>query len=269
MDYLFILGSPDIEMSYIEKLARSHGHEVAYAFANGRRVHAGNAYKATSCGVELEGVDNVVWVECGLTDPGYPRERIVDHHREGDPGYDMPPERYWQGSSLGQVCDLIAAKPSCELRLAAAADHCLGAAYQGLCPGVDPRELRAWRNRSRARWKGVDPKALAMQVDEGIEMVRALPTVTVGAHKFIDALDGTVPELSEVSAILGVPVMYGMQDGRSGRIKVGALNGTPEALTAWMEYAEHAMHLQDIYGSPIRGYAGGYLAASSLTRERR
>ena len=35
----------------------------------------------------------------------------------------------------------------------AAADHCLGAAYQGLCPGVDPDELMQWRVESRAKFQ--------------------------------------------------------------------------------------------------------------------
>ena len=90
-------------------------------------------------------------------------------------------------------------------------------------------------------------------------MLRALPVVRIGQHEFVDAMDGTVPELSEASAILALPVMYGMNDSRSGRIKVGVLNGTPEMLQAWMKYAEQVMDLEDVYGSPARGYAGGYL----------
>lgn len=37
-----------------------------------------------------------------------------------------------------------------DLVLIAAADHCLGAAYRGECPGVDPDELLAYRVHSRA-----------------------------------------------------------------------------------------------------------------------
>ncbi len=40
-----------------------------------------------------------------------------------------------------------------------------------------------------------------------------------------------------------------MNDVCYRRIKVGALNGSPEALTAWMNYAEHTMHLQGAYGA--------------------
>lgn len=37
------------------------------------------------------------------------------------------------------------------LVLAAAADHCLGAAYQGKCPGIDPEILMAWRIKTKAK----------------------------------------------------------------------------------------------------------------------
>ncbi len=260
MRYHFILGAPDIEMSYIERLVRSRGHGVAYAFADGRRVHAGNAYRATTCVSEAGQTDSIVWVECAMAEAVASRELVVDHHREGDPGYGLSAERFWQGSSLGQVCDLLGEDPTQDLLMAAAADHCLGAAYQGQCPGIAPKEMRAWRSNVLARWKGVDEATLQRRVEEGIELIRRCPVMMIRGHEFVDALDGSVPELSEVSAILGVPVMYGMNDVRSGRIKVGALNGSPEALAAWMQYAEHAMHLQDVYGDPVRGYAGGYMA---------
>src|SRR5690606_42081711 len=38
--------------------------------------------------------------------------------------------------------------------LAAAADHCLAAAYRGECPGVDPDALMRWRVESRAAFQG-------------------------------------------------------------------------------------------------------------------
>lgn len=41
-----------------------------------------------------------------------------------------------------------------ELIFAAAADHCLAAAYRGECPGVDPDALMRWRAESRAAFQG-------------------------------------------------------------------------------------------------------------------
>lgn len=52
-----------------------------------------------------------------------------------------------------------------DLVLCAAADHCLGAAYCGECPGVDPDALMRWRAQSRARHQG-------RSVDDVLELAR-------------------------------------------------------------------------------------------------
>src|SRR5690606_15369025 len=78
----------------------------------------------------------------------------IDHHNPGDPGYEMPPERYLEGASLGQTLGLLEVEPTPTQRLLAAADHCLTAAYQERCPGVDPRELLFLRASWRARVTG-------------------------------------------------------------------------------------------------------------------
>ena len=41
-----------------------------------------------------------------------------------------------------------------DLVLTSAADHCLGAAYRGECPGVDPDALMRWRVETRAKHQG-------------------------------------------------------------------------------------------------------------------
>ncbi|MFB8830644.1 hypothetical protein ACE0DR_17890 [Azotobacter sp. CWF10] len=260
MQYLFVLGARDPEMTIIEGLVHQAGHKVAYAMAGERRVHAGNAYAAERTSArpgQHRGL--VVWVECALADDSVPRDMVVDHHREGDPGFSIPPERFWEGASLGQVCSLLGVKPTRELRLAAAADHCLNAAYLGRCPGIAPEQMRAWRLASRAAWQKVSPEVLAERIEAAIAQLQSLERLRVGRFEFADALDREIPEISEASAILGIAVMYTLAEPRSGRIKVGALNGTPEMLEAWMEFARNVLDLADVYGSPVRGYAGGYL----------
>ncbi|MEE4465149.1 hypothetical protein V2S84_24010, partial [Azotobacter chroococcum] len=146
MQYLFVLGARDPEMVIIEGLVRSAGHKVAYAMAGERRVYAGNAYAAERTSARPgQHRGPVVWVECALADRAVPRDLVVDHHHAGDPGFSMPAERFWEGASLGQVCTLLGIEPTRELRLAAAADHCLNAAYLGRCPGIEVQEMRAWR----------------------------------------------------------------------------------------------------------------------------
>src|SRR5690606_24433639 len=55
----------------------------------------------------------------------------------------------WSGNYRGVVIpdDLV---------YTAAADHCLGAAYRGECPGVDPDALMHWRVAQRATFQGRD-----------------------------------------------------------------------------------------------------------------
>ena len=53
---------------------------------------------------------------------------------------------------------------------AAAADHCLGAAYRGECPGVDPDALMRWRVEQRATFQGRN----AGQILDDIERARDL-----------------------------------------------------------------------------------------------
>ncbi|MFC0666121.1 hypothetical protein ACFSKY_14425 [Azotobacter chroococcum] len=260
MQYLFVLGARDPEMVIIEGLVRNAGHKVAYAMAGERRVYAGNAYAAERTSARPgQQRGPVVWVECALADRAVPRDLVVDHHHAGDPGFSMPAERFWEGASLGQVCTLLGIEPTQELRLAAAADHCLNAAYLGRCPGITAQQMRAWRLASRAAWQKISPEVLAERIEAGIAQLRTLGRLRIGGFEFADALDRQIPEVAEASAILGVAVMYSLAEPRSGRTKVGALNGSPEMLEAWMAFARDVLDLADVYGSPLRGYAGGYL----------
>jgi len=143
MSHVFILGAPDAEMDAIEQLLKANGYPFAHALFEGRRVRAGNAYRADGTRVELARDLEPVFVECAV--PGIERNRVIDHHRAGDPGYDCGPSDYWAGSSLGQAYAFLGIDPTEEARIVAAADHCPAAAYRGLCPGVDPQALRLWR----------------------------------------------------------------------------------------------------------------------------
>lgn len=60
---------------------------------------------------------------------------------------------------------------------AAAADHCLPAAYRGECPGVDPDELMRWRVETRATHQGRPVEDILADVEEAIEEIRCAPTL--------------------------------------------------------------------------------------------
>jgi len=156
-DSTWILGAPDPEMAAVETLLVECGQRVVYAARDGRRVRGGDAYRADGV-IAPDGQaaacldDEVMLVECGGPVLDGLAAGRCDHHRPGDPGYGRPPEEYLPAASLGQVSARLGVDLDHEQRLVAAADHCLGAAYAGQCPGVDPDELGRYRARQRADW---------------------------------------------------------------------------------------------------------------------
>ncbi|WP_341304682.1 hypothetical protein [Pseudomonas sp. TMP25] len=255
MNYIFVLGADDPEMSAIERLCRERYYVVLYACVQGQRVHAGNAYQADF--VELQTYPGLipVWIEC--RSKNYQSHHIIiDHHRAGDSGYGFPPDQYWLGSSIGQLCALIGHERTDELSITAAADHCLSHAYKRLCPGVNPDALRNWRAKTRAQFQGIPVAKLEGQVEQAILMLRDKPIITINGETFIDAREGKIKEFSEAAAIIGESVMYELYDFKSKRIKVGVLGGESHKIIAWLKWADKT--LIDTYGDPQRGYAGGY-----------
>ena len=140
--------------------------------------------------------------------------------------------------------------------LAAAADHCLGHAHRYRCLGVLPKELQDWRIASRARRQGVPAQQLCHEVQRAITTLKTLPVAEIQGYVFRVA-ETPIKELKEASAILGEAVIYSQQDYRSGRLKVAVRNGGRKQIQSWMEWARDC--LNDVYGDPVRGFAGGYL----------
>lgn len=174
-----------------------------------------------------------------------------------------------------------------DLVLAAAADHCLGAAYAGQCPGVDPEELCRWRTAQRAAFQGrpvdavladVEATTMALRDAEWITLNRACPLC--GGHDlaagggsnpsgcFCDPADRPDavrdmrreppwPELPEAATRLRVAYMAGPLADRGGRRKY-VVSGPPETVSAFLSWAP-TQGLIDVYGAPARGFAGAYL----------
>jgi hypothetical protein len=286
---VLILGAADPEMETIERLAREAGCAVGYATHRGARVRPETAYQADGVeGMDLaaacDAAGLILVVECGpaaaCDDWGWIRTGLVpgredevdcaavvlrvDHHRPGDPGYGRPPAEYWQASSLGQVCAALDIEPADELRLVAAADHCLAAAYRGECPGVDPDELMAWRAASRARFQRRPVEAVLADVERAREALRAAPVIELAPGVTARDLRGqAVPELPEAAAREGI-CFVGEQRLPDGRVKIVHQCGTPFQVKAFMEQWAPAQGLVDIYGAPARGFAGGYLAKKEV-----
>lgn len=163
MSRLWILGAADPEMEAIEKLLAGAGEAFIYATSSGGRVHPANAYQADPIDLDPE-VCEIYLVECQVA--VVLPITVVDHHRPGDLGFGLPPEEFLAASSIGQVLRALGIEATKDHLLTAAADHCLGAAYRGECPGVDPDELMRWRAEGRAKFQGRSVDELLADVEQ-------------------------------------------------------------------------------------------------------
>ena len=258
----FVLGALDPEMHTIETLLLQEGRHFVHAKINGHRVVSGYAYAADELSGQVDWTQPVVCVECSVPMLHKDQHLVADHHKPGDPGYSLPAERYWEGSSLGQVCSMLSVAQNKTLSIIAASDHCLNHAYQGLCPGVDPVDVRQSRIASRAQFQRISQEQMINKINAAIEVIKSLPTIEIGGYQFKDAMDRFVPELPEASAMLNAPIIYTRRERQLRLTKVGVLNGTSPALTAWMRWAAQQSYLMQLYGDPDRGYAGAYVRPS-------
>lgn len=169
-----------------------------------------------------------------------------------------------------------------EIVVVAAADHCLGHAYRGLCPGVNKNDLMAWRVRTRAAFQNRSEDDVMADISSAVAILTDPKTpILIGVRDYYalgvvheDALDGApydeldpimdlrdspvvIPELPEAGAIEGIAYCAIVSD-KGGKRKVVLGCATPDQVRAWMVWAE-LEGLTGIYGDPARGFAGGYL----------
>jgi hypothetical protein len=261
-EYVFVLGAQDPEMREIERSLRKAGHAFVHAASRGGRCVPRTAYEAdgvvkvSRAGQVMPAVllpaAPIVAVECDL--PAHPANLRIDHHNPGDSGYEKSPEDYLCGSSLGQALMLLEMEPNPTQRLLAAADHCLTAAYQGACPGVDPHELLFMRASWQAKMSG---RTLGDQMEgilDAAGRVKRYFDSELGEAVFLDPTD--VPlDLAEGAAYAGCPVRY-RQLFPGGDLKEMLKGGSPEHIERFME--THRLAGREVYGNPYRGYAGAY-----------
>src|SRR6266511_1112226 len=296
-DYLFILGASDPEMAAIENLLRDCGQMQIQAVVDGQRVHPGFAETMTSgatlvfveCGADPlpEGSIRVDHHRPG--DPGYGRPP-AEYWEASSIGqifqliaalggdlsnpltrcsgvrhYCLSPSMAEKERSAflgdgepfaGEVRKWFAI-PAESLMMIAAADHCLAAAYRGQCPGVDPQALRAWRIESRAEFQGRSKEALTADIERAEAALRAAPRIEISGIEIADLRGPAIPELPEAATYLGLGYLAEVAD-RDGQRKI-VISAGENTLREFMESWASAQGLTDIYGDPVRGFAGGYV----------
>lgn len=274
-----VLGASDPEMESIRGLLRGVGLPFQYALFNReQRVGRRTAYEAVSPPDD----PHTLWVECspkGGRDLILGEGRLADHHNPGDPGYACGPDQFLSGSSLGQVCSLINggswswdetkkiwSLPGISLSandlnlLVAAADHCPGPAYRNECPGVDAEALADFRLRSRAASQRCSTSYLKGLINAALSKIRQANRrgrpVALGGSTIPDLRgDGVIRELPEAILRYGGPVIA--RGPRKGQVILH--NAPPEVVRAFLRGEGPAAVLEDRYGNPHRGFAGGYV----------
>lgn len=259
----FVLGAQDPEMREIAKVLRQAQRSYFHATQGGLLVNTRTAYDADGVahlrrpGRVVEALlapgAPVVFVECSVR--GHEPVARIDHHNPGDPGYEMPPERFLEGSSLGQALRMLEMDPTETQRLLAAGDHCLTAAYQGQCPGVDPDELLFLRASWRAKMSGRTLADVIEGVHDAARRVKRHYDSEYGESCFLDPTE--IPlDLAEGAAYAGCPVRY-REFFPNGDLKEMLKGGSPEHIERFMQM--HRVAGREVYGNPYRGYAGAYL----------
>jgi len=291
-----IFGGPDREEQAAREVAIKAGCLTATAITNdGKPCHAGNAYNATGFSIDPKQTlgkdgDNLakyeyILFECGGGACGYPIATRCDHHNPSDYGYGLPPELYWQASSLGQLFQALGlggfAEAPKHLRMIAAGDHCPAAAYKGLCPGIDPGEFRAHRiaglttTSSKDVSDGINGVWFKAYWDnrEDVEKQLAFAEALLrlepesGLFKGMGIRDlrrfGAIANLPEAALSTGMAYLSAIPDTDRAGMPTGKLklnlggDNSPEAVTAvmaWLNSLSGAS--QPAYGVPARGFAG-------------
>lgn len=248
--YFFVLGAPDHEMQEIARVCKERDLKHSFATIGGHIVHSHDAYNATGVNGVIPADSHLIFVECSVM--GLTPDTIVDHHHPGDPGFGVPPEQYLEGSSIGQFLRFLGLKPTPQQLVIAAADHCLTSAYSGRCPGVSPTDLAAWRLSSRCKARGLSEVELSRQIDCAKQLLVSAQQITLAGEQVAFLTEPPI-EVSEASARMGMPYMYiRRQDARL--TKAGIRSAPAHVVQAWMDNCG----LQNLYGDPQRGFAGGY-----------
>ncbi len=258
------LGSLDPEMYSIQTMLRGKGYRTAFAQRFRKRCVSGNAYLAENLSWAPGEHDQIVWVECRSTSYQTGRDLIVDHHNEGDPGYSAPPSEYWEGSSIGQIANMVGAKQA-DYKFVAAGDHCLSAAMRGECAGINPKELMSWRISARAAMARIQPWVLRRRIDRASERLQVLPRLNLGGTQVIDGSFEKTPELRDAAALAGVPILT-TRITPSGQLKVGLYGAEPDLVTDWLNSMRASGFVDHTYGNPFREFAGALLDLATSER---
>ncbi len=272
---VIIFGGEDYESTEARKVAHDAWLITATAvLADGKKVHAGNAYQATwhllddEVNQESQATEAIIF-ECSKVAAG--ELAIVlnaDHHNPGDAGYWLGADQFWNASSLGQLMNYLGMEPSEEQLYIAASDHCPADAYQGKCPGIDPVKFKAMRISQKVEFFKKDPRNAYKASPEALESITEIAKQKLLSSQEVDWVcdlrdQWLIDELPEAALMLGMAYITQIPDTDRDRNPTGNLkiilwgHTNPETVVKFMKWANTLPNkVGDAYGNPTRGFAG-------------
>ncbi len=271
MEKQFLLGADDPEMKAIKEILGAHRMPFSYASVKGLRANPGNSYRADTV---IPSARQLVVVECafeGMDDSTI----IIDHHRPGDPGFALGPDKFWEASSIGQLHSLLRLEPDHDALVMAAFDHCFAAAIRGECHGIKAEEVIHLRVIEVSNQTGASRAAVWDTVTGFRALLSRAPEVTIGDQAVKDLRHEYLGEgysLQYLSAQLaaamnGYVALLRHRDLTRGAEK-NTITGHATAATIemFMKVWAPSEGLTRIFGVPDRGYAGGFVARRRFSR---
>mgnify|MGYP001187816943 FL=1 len=261
----FILGGSDTEMIEIESLLADTNYSVIHAKVGRTRVNRSEAYSATHPAPKPFDV----WIEC--SPEGYTKPELyslgidlIDHHQEGDFGYNMPPAKYWEASSIGQLCKKLGIRKTKRLSYIAAGDHCLLSAYHDKCPGISRNDFIDFRMKFYKFEE--DPFTYLKQLHE---QALSCPTITMGQTRIYDisSLVGSNRKwLSDMACCFNLKTVSVLQ--KKNRYKMFVSNLSASQIDYFInEYAPSLGNVINTYGDPRRQFAGAVLEGQYVRQD--
>lgn len=276
------------------------GYHYSYAISGFERANVTNAYNSN----HIDFFDlNIVYVECN-TIYNSKTEMIIDHHHEGDYGYDFNHEYFLEASSIGQFLKYILSKdffyvvsvlklemvdfikeddmmfysdsnwyfynqngtvkiPN-NIVLLAGIDHCLLEAYDGKCKGISHLDLFERRIRDISIDLNITIEYLEELVEKYLYIIK---NTTKKIENILDLTDISLGEgiytpdyliIRELAILNKIAVAVKVVFEDIEKIMFVALS--KDLVSEIMNKKEfNGVILEDMFGVPNRGYAGGFI----------
>ncbi len=217
-----------------------------------------------------------MFVECSII--GYAPNSRIDHHNPDDLGYAMGPALYWKASSIGQLHAMLRVPPKESDYVLAAMDHCFNASMKGLCPGISVKDVRERKIAEIAKTTRLETEAVNKMIfrwRNEIESCKGWYEMS-GDHVYLVHNDDVVYNLTrenlgfgysaeyltaQVAGVeSGFPIILKIRDTPNSQPRLHLCgDASPELVAYFMESEKDRGILEKIYGSPDRGYAGGFI----------